>query len=156
MAERYIDPDDPVFAPEAGKCSNCRGDLPPRKRRWCSNRCRIDAGVKIGLVRPHVFRRDRGVCANCGCDTARLDRVMFRAATSLGQDWPFWLARDKARSVLEEIGFTAAHPLWEADHIVPVSEGGGCCGLDGYRTLCVPCHKADNARLAAKRAAGRC
>ena len=25
---------------------------------------------------------------------------------------------------------------WEADHILPVSEGGGLCGLDGYRTLC--------------------
>lgn len=29
---------------------------------------------------------------------------------------------------------------WEADHIVPISEGGGLCGLDGYRTLCRPCH----------------
>lgn len=30
---------------------------------------------------------------------------------------------------------------WEADHIVPVVEGGGECGLENYRTLCVPCHK---------------
>ena len=29
---------------------------------------------------------------------------------------------------------------WEADHIIPVSEGGGLCGLDGYRTLCKLCH----------------
>ena len=41
-----------------------------------------------------------------------------------------------------------SHPLlwsylqfWEADHINAVSEGGGECGLDNYRTLCVPCHK---------------
>ena len=29
---------------------------------------------------------------------------------------------------------------WEADHILPVSEGGGLCGLEGYRTLCRGCH----------------
>lgn len=29
---------------------------------------------------------------------------------------------------------------WEADHIIPVCEGGGCCGIDNYRTLCGPCH----------------
>ena len=32
-------------------------------------------------------------------------------------------------------------PRWQADHIVPVAEGGGLCGLDGYRTLCSDCHK---------------
>ncbi len=30
--------------------------------------------------------------------------------------------------------------LWEADHIVPVKDGGGCCGLENYRTLCRKCH----------------
>lgn len=29
---------------------------------------------------------------------------------------------------------------WEADHIVPVADGGGECGLDNYRLLCRPCH----------------
>jgi len=31
--------------------------------------------------------------------------------------------------------------LWDADHIVPVKEGGGLCGLDNLRTLCIKCHK---------------
>ena len=38
---------------------------------------------------------------------------------------------------------------WEADHIIPVCEGGGQCGVDGYQTLCYSCHKkktAENAR----------
>jgi CRISPR/Cas system type I-B associated protein Csh2 (Cas7 group RAMP superfamily) len=30
--------------------------------------------------------------------------------------------------------------LWEADHIVPVAEGGGACGLENIRTLCRRCH----------------
>lgn len=37
--------------------------------------------------------------------------------------------------------------LWEADHIVPVIEGGGCCGLENYRTLCIPCHRAETRKL---------
>ncbi len=36
--------------------------------------------------------------------------------------------------------FKAHRGRWEMDHIVPVAEGGGLCGLDGYRTLCAPCH----------------
>lgn len=36
------------------------------------------------------------------------------------------------------------HSLWDADHMVPVSEGGGCCGLDNIATLCVPCHLKKN------------
>ena len=34
----------------------------------------------------------------------------------------------------------ANRPRWEADHIVPVADGGGECGLDNYRLLCRPCH----------------
>ena len=34
----------------------------------------------------------------------------------------------------------SARPRWEADHIVPVADGGGECGLDNYRLLCRPCH----------------
>jgi len=44
---------------------------------------------------------------------------------------------------------------WDADHIQPVVEGGGGCGLDNYRTLCVPCHKAETAELARRRAKAR-
>eukprot|EP00802_Teleaulax_amphioxeia_P027269 Tamp_28565.p2 GENE.Tamp_28565~~Tamp_28565.p2 ORF type:complete len:161 (+),score=10.69 Tamp_28565:208-690(+) len=30
--------------------------------------------------------------------------------------------------------------LWHADHIQPVFDGGGLCGVDNIRTLCVCCH----------------
>lgn len=45
--------------------------------------------------------------------------------------------------------------LWEMDHIVPVVEGGGGCGLDNLRTLCLACHRAETAALAARRARSR-
>ena len=31
--------------------------------------------------------------------------------------------------------------LWDADHIIPVKDGGGSCGLENIRTLCIKCHK---------------
>jgi 5-methylcytosine-specific restriction enzyme A len=31
--------------------------------------------------------------------------------------------------------------LWDADHILPVCEGGGQCDLDNIRTLCLLCHR---------------
>lgn len=44
---------------------------------------------------------------------------------------------------------------WQADHIVPVAEGGGSCGLENLRTLCTADHKRVTAdlqrRLAEKR-----
>jgi len=44
---------------------------------------------------------------------------------------------------------------WEADHIVPVIEGGGQCGLENYRTLCLSCHRKETAALAKRRAEQR-
>lgn len=43
------------------------------------------------------------------------------------------------------------HEGWDIDHIVPVVEGGGQCGLENLRTLCHPCHKQVTRELAARR-----
>ena len=37
--------------------------------------------------------------------------------------------------------------FWQADHIIPVAEGGGDCGLENLRTLCTPCHLRETERL---------
>jgi hypothetical protein len=45
--------------------------------------------------------------------------------------------------------------LWDADHILPVVEGGGNCGLDNIRTLCCICHNAQTKELAGRRKKAR-
>lgn len=45
--------------------------------------------------------------------------------------------------------------FWDADHEIPVVEGGGGCGLENYRTLCTCCHKAATRALAKRRAERR-
>jgi 5-methylcytosine-specific restriction endonuclease McrA len=64
-------------------------------------------------------------------------------------------ARDKGVCAFcGDIAPGKAGAYWQADHTTPVAEGGGLCGLEGYRTLCTPCHKRETAALA-KRRAGR-
>lgn len=86
-------------------CKVCGKSLPPRRRAYCSDECWCRNTPSI--MRDQVFARDRGICALCGLDTAKLTRK-----------------------------YLGNSHYWEADHIVPVSEGGGLCGLEGYRTLC--------------------
>jgi 5-methylcytosine-specific restriction enzyme A len=45
--------------------------------------------------------------------------------------------------------------LWEADHIVPVAEGGGECSLDNMRTLCIPCHQTETKKLRGRLASSK-
>jgi hypothetical protein len=45
---------------------------------------------------------------------------------------------------------TSRRSLWDADHILPVAEGGGQCDLDNIRTLCLLCHREATAQLRAR------
>lgn len=76
-------------------------------------------------VRRQVFARDRGICADCGVDASPIDVEM------VGRQM-----RRRAR--------------WDADHIVPLAEGG-VHEMSNLRTLCVPCHKARTRAQVARR-----
>jgi 5-methylcytosine-specific restriction endonuclease McrA len=60
-------------------------------------------------------------------------------------------SRGKARDSLLELwglkSVMARRTLWDADHILPVAEGGGECDLENLRTLCLPCHREVTAEL---------
>ena len=84
-------------------------------------------------LREQVFARDRGVCAQCGLDTEALRKdkrkLDFAARRRFEKEWG------------------RRRHLWDADHIVPVVEGGGECDLSNMRTLCLKCHRAATAAL---------
>ena len=94
-------------------------------------------------LRDCVFDRDQGVCALCGIDTHRQRRHVMRL--------PFARRMAELRS-LEEHGIIQKKrkTWWEADHIVPVVEGGDS-SLDNMRTLCIPCHKGVTTELRLRR-----
>ena len=66
-------------------------------------------------------------------------------------------AVEKRRAAMKAEGWDISRRMswWEADHIVPVVEGGGQCGLDNYRTLCIRCHRKATRELRARLAESR-
>ena len=65
-------------------------------------------------------------------------------------------SRGAARvKLLRDWGLKSLRTLWEADHIVPVVEGGGACDLSNIRTLCLLCHREATRQLRERLAARR-
>jgi hypothetical protein len=167
-----------------GFCTWCGKKVNPPRQSWCGDECLHQYKLRSwpGYARHLVFQRDRGVCAACGLDTEALERDLGELRNRASQAWGHrgatepgesegraaayrWLVAE-ARQLLREHGFKpeqflwttgarTSRSLWDADHIVPVCEGGGECALDNYRTLCVPCHRRVTAELSRRRAAAR-
>lgn len=157
--------------------------------RWyCGEQCRADTLVRRNQVyrRQYVWVRDRGRCALCGLEAWKLEARIHQirlaidgviqipnTAKSVGMEslkaWKVCKRRSRhspngqrrwarVNGWLGRRGLPYRGSFWEADHIVPTVEGGGN-GLENLRTLCVPCHVAETAklkrRLAEKRRAMR-
>lgn len=140
-----------VLGRQSKECTWCGGAVPPRRSRWCDQTC-VDAFLALqpAAIFQAVSKRDRGVCSQCGCDTERIRRIVngLRRRREFGGARIYLIALKKEGF---RTGLFSVRRLWEADHIVPVCEGGGLCRADGYRTLCQPCHKRVTADLARRR-----
>ena len=100
-------------------------------------------------VRRKVWERDEGTCQGCGVDLDRLQRLrelLRHRAMFQGRDYTARVWFKRFEQALFDLGYSQRH-LWEADHIVPRSEGGPD-DLENLRVLCYPCHKHETARLA--------
>lgn len=115
-------------------CRRCSVEVPKGRLTFCGDQCIHEHRIRTdpGYVRKCVMERDLGVCAACQLDTVALKREVMDQWAKGGRHWIH---------LLEGKGFDGYRSLWEADHIVPVIEGGGECGLENYRTLCQKCHK---------------
>jgi len=114
--------------------------LAKRRRTFCSDYCVHQWRLRTdpGYLRDQVFARDRGVCRLCQANTIAIYAALKRARGA---------ARAAGLSLYGMKTISARRSLWDADHIVPVAEGGGQCDLDNLRTLCLPCHREVTAQL---------
>lgn len=127
-------------------CRWCNLEVPKGRLTFCSDWCVEEWRVRSdpGYVREKVLERDRGICASCGIDCLKAERELKRLrGTARLKAFLDWGLRAGARS--------ARKTLWDADHIVPVVEGGGECDLENIRTLCLKCHRAATAELRERR-----
>ncbi len=77
------------------------------------------------------------MCALCGVDCeGEIRRLKRLSGASRITGWAGWGLKPSQR-----------RSLWDADHILPVAEGGGECDLDNMRTLCLRCHRKVTAEL---------
>lgn len=144
-------------------CFNCLGPLPKGRPYNCSPKCSEEWQCKTSTsyLRAFLKQRDRGVCALCGLDTIALreEYDSLGGAQWRNQNWGLPdSVHELRRQFRQQHGIPSGRSFtdfWDADHILPVIEGGGECGPDGYRTLCIPCHKKETAALAKRRAEAR-
>lgn len=125
-------------------CRWCDLEILARRRRtFCSEYCVHQWRLRSdpGYLRDRVFERDRGICQLCEANTVAIFAALRR---SRGR------ARAAGLSLYGMKSITSRKSLWDADHILPVAEGGGQCDLENLRTLCLPCHREVTAALRAR------
>lgn len=128
-------------------CRRCSAEIRKGsgRRTFCSEECVVEWKVRTQpeFAAELVHARDKGVCSTCSRDCDALYRKIRitkharrpRRMAELGLP-PYLLRRRR---------------YWEVDHVKPVVEGGGSCGLENLRTLCWECHRKVTRELAIRR-----
>ena len=124
-------------------CRWCNLEVPKGRFTFCSDYCVEEWKLRTdpGHLRARVFERDRGLCAACGVDCMALwNHIQRQRGAAKLKALAAWGLKPQARQ-----------SLWDADHIMPVVEGGGECALENLRTLCLLCHRKVTAELRLRR-----
>lgn len=122
-------------------CRWCNNEVKPPRRTICSNECQHQLQLRINgnYLRSCVYKRDNGICALCNIDT----KIIAKNALLLSNDEKIEYLKQHKISLKRKIWIKKnGGGLWDADHIIPVKDGGGLCGLENMRTLCISCHKS--------------
>jgi 5-methylcytosine-specific restriction enzyme A len=126
-----------------GLCRWCSLEVPSRRFTFCSEYCVHEWKLRSqpAYLREQVYLRDKGMCAGCGADTiSELRKLRSARGARRLTLMAHWGLKTRLRK-----------SLWDADHIVPVVEGGGECDLGNLRTLCLRCHREATTLLRERR-----
>jgi len=128
-------------------CRKCHGEIAKGsgRRTFCSEACVVEWKIRTQpeFAAEQVHSRDKGICALCQRDCDALHRKIRVTK---------WARRGRR---MAELGLPAyllrRRRYWEVDHIRPVVEGGGSCGLENLRTLCWECPRKVTRELQERR-----
>lgn len=133
-----------------GKCAWCKGDLPKRRRRWCSDSCVRCAWDTAYPQTPSskMFRLihfQNCACTYCGLSYEETieDKIQKEYALNLKYH------PDRLKVSYHQLGSNTGN-IWHVDHIIPIFKGGkGICPKN-LQVICVSCHKQKTAKDLAK------
>lgn len=138
----------PPVGPNGEKlCRWCRKEVQPPKRTFCGPECVHEWRLRssTSYLRQCVRERDKEICAACGLDCKAL-RIELRKLKKT--DPAAWLAKCEEYSIPKH---RRNKSLFDAEHVIPVCEGGGESGLQNLISLCLPCHRISTNALLARR-----
>ena len=126
-------------------CYNCLAvHLPAPDSPFCGDKCAAAyfAASSQSSARHQLFDREMGVCQQCGFNGHSFFKRLQALPTEQARmqalmSSPYSLDSGRLRRMLTN---PKEGDFWEADHIVPVAEGGGESDLSNFQTLCTPCH----------------
>lgn len=135
-------------------CRWCGGSVLPPRRTMCSPECVHELMIRRSgrYIRDCTYKRDKGICKLCNKDTRKLAKTLLQyRANNMMKEYNDLLKEEKITKSRKIWKRKHGGGLWDADHIIPVKEGGGQCGLENIRTLCIKCHKMETKKLAQKK-----
>ena len=121
-------------------CRWCNKSVHKPRRTICSKECQHELLLRINnrYIRDCLYKRDNGICKMCNIDTKDIAKEALKLSDENKTNYLKYHNISLKRKI-----WIRKHGggLWDADHIIPVKDGGGMCGLDNLRTLCISCHK---------------
>lgn len=139
-------------------CRVCGQEVPRGRRTFCGDDCvdRYMSEISWPYVVAKVQKRDHGICAACGLDCAKLERIL-RAVRRYPDVGPSAWRADAIstwHAAMRVLGLRTTGSIWEVHHRVE-RKRGGTNDLDNLVTLCQQCHAAETKRFATERARER-
>ncbi|OMJ16344.1 DNA annealing helicase and endonuclease ZRANB3 [Smittium culicis] len=147
-------------------CRYCGKETNSSYQTFCDKFCvqEFQYRTRPEEVRTKLLDRDAGICqicsfpahewykkiSNCNYEQAikLLDSLeselspAWRKKTNIIRDFSNW--EKNLITGEESCKLLNSGMFWESAHILDVQYGGGGCGLEGYRLLCVPCHDKES------------
>ena len=165
MIERFITPKQKAITSARAKkeklCRWCGLDvhrLSPKRRTFCSDECVHEFSLRSSsaYMRQYIAKRDKYICQICGLECKGFLQRMKRFINEQGIKRKVSI-RGESRKELEVEFFDMYNIEWintqnrstfyDIDHIQEVVRGGGQCGEENLRTVCLRCHRIETARL---------
>ncbi|OMJ24209.1 DNA annealing helicase and endonuclease ZRANB3 [Smittium culicis] len=147
-------------------CRYCGKETDSNYQTFCDKVCvqEFQYRTRPEEVRTKLLERDAGICQICSfpahewykkISNSNYDQAIKLLDSLESELSPVWRKKTsiiRSFSNWEKNLITGAESckllnsgmFWESAHILDVQYGGGVCGLEGYRLLCVPCHDKES------------